>query len=75
MAEKRRRYSQKLDLVYGKVEMAHGAGGKAMAQLIEELFISAFDNPALNALNDQATLTLPLLIALNRSLSGTRHKR
>ena len=26
--------------------MTHGAGGKAMAQLVDELFVAAFDNPA-----------------------------
>ena len=60
MSDSNRRYSQSLDLLRGKVEMAHGAGGKAMAQLIEQLFICAFDNPALNAQNDQANLELPV---------------
>jgi len=34
--------------------MTHGSGGKAMAQLIDELFITAFDNPLLAKKNDQA---------------------
>ncbi|WP_421869328.1 hydrogenase expression/formation protein HypE [Motiliproteus sp.] len=54
------RYPQSLDLKHGKVEMAHGAGGKAMAQLIEQLFVEAFDNPMLRAQNDQASLDLSL---------------
>jgi len=34
--------------------MTHGSGGRAMAQLIEELFEDRFDNPWLAARNDQA---------------------
>ncbi len=34
--------------------MSHGAGGRAMAQLIEELFVQAFDNEWLRQMNDQA---------------------
>jgi hydrogenase expression/formation protein HypE len=49
-------YVYKLDIENAQVELAHGAGGKAMAQLIEEIFIRAFDNPALNAQNDQANI-------------------
>ena len=51
-------FTQPLDLKKGRVEMVHGAGGKAMSQLIEHLFIQRFDNPALNQQNDQATLEL-----------------
>lgn len=39
--------------------MAHGSGGRAMAQLVAELFSSAFANPWLGQGNDQAVLTLP----------------
>jgi len=28
--------------------MSHGAGGRAMAQLIDELFVQAFDNECCN---------------------------
>lgn len=38
--------------------MSHGGGGKAMQQLIEQLFVKHFDNPALNRQNDQARLTM-----------------
>jgi hydrogenase expression/formation protein HypE len=34
--------------------MNHGAGGRAMADLIDLLFREAFDNPLLNQANDQA---------------------
>ena len=46
-------------LFRSRVEMAHGSGGKAMAQLIDELFLQAFSNPWLEQLNDQACFNLP----------------
>jgi hydrogenase expression/formation protein HypE len=39
--------------------MSHGGGGRAMAQLIDELFQQAFDNPWLRQANDQALLARP----------------
>ncbi|MBU2965865.1 hydrogenase expression/formation protein HypE [Amphritea sp. 2_MG-2023] len=56
---KRTEYSHQLDLQHGRVEMAHGGGGKAMAQLIDELFLQAFSNPWLEQMNDQACFNLP----------------
>ena len=50
-----RRHARQLDLERGRVEMNHGAGGRAMADLIELLFRRAFDNPLLNQANDQAS--------------------
>ncbi len=47
-------YARPLDLRNGCVDMSHGAGGRAMAQLIEELFVQAFDNEWLRQMNDQA---------------------
>jgi hydrogenase expression/formation protein HypE len=41
------------------VTMAHGGGGKAMRDLIDDVFVAAFDNPAMGDLEDQARLTLP----------------
>ena len=49
-----RKYGRKLDLETGRVDMTHGSGGKAMAQLVDEVFASAFDNPMLAKRNDQA---------------------
>lgn len=49
-----RRQARGLDLERGRVEMTHGAGGRAMVDLIDLLFRSAFDNPLLNQANDQA---------------------
>ena len=52
-------YIRPLDLRNGRVDMNHGAGGRASAQLIEELFLRTFDNPYLRQGNDGATLPLP----------------
>ncbi len=42
-----------------RVEAAHGAGGRAMGRLIDELFRQAFDNPLLNAGDDFAAFEVP----------------
>jgi hydrogenase expression/formation protein HypE len=49
-----RQPARRLDLANGRVEMVHGAGGRAMADLIELLFREAFRNPLLDQGNDQA---------------------
>lgn len=41
-----------------RISMAHGSGGKAMRELIEHLFVEAFHNPLLAALEDQAVVPL-----------------
>ncbi len=53
-------YVRPLDLKHGRVDLTHGSGGRAMAQLIEQLFAAAFDNEFLAQGNDGATLTLPI---------------
>lgn len=40
------------------VQLAHGSGGKMMNQLIDRLFLWAFDNEKLNQLDDQAVLSI-----------------
>ena len=40
------------------INMAHGSGGKAMRDLIEDVFLGAFDNPLLAAMEDQAIVSL-----------------
>ena len=40
----RKGYIRPVDFRNGHVDMSHGSGGRAMAQLIEELFQRAFDN-------------------------------
>lgn len=56
MSKSRTAYVRPLDLKHGRIEMAHGSGGRAMAQLISELFLPAFDNPFLAQGNDGALL-------------------
>ncbi len=43
-----------IDLKNGRVDLSHGSGGRAMAQLIEQLFVKHFDNALLKQGNDQA---------------------
>ena len=50
----RKGYIRPVDFKHGRVDMTHGSGGRAMAQLIEELFLAAFDNEWLRAANDNA---------------------
>jgi len=53
-------YVRPLDLRHGVVDMNHGAGGRVSAQLIDELFVRAFDNPYLRQGNDGARLEVPI---------------
>ncbi len=59
MNKPRTGYIRPLDLKHGRVDMSHGSGGRAMAQLIEELFMAAFDNEFLRQQNDQASFAVP----------------
>lgn len=43
-----------IDIKNGKVDLSHGSGGRAMAQLIEQIFVKHFDNELLRQANDQA---------------------
>ena len=49
---------RKLDVKHGTIEMSHGSGGRAMSQLIQELFIRYFDNDLLRQQNDQASFSV-----------------
>ena len=49
-------YSRPLDIKHGRVDMSHGSGGRAMAQLIEDMFAAAFSNEYLAQGNDGALL-------------------
>ena len=57
--KKKLAYARTLDFKTGRVEMAHGSGGRAMAQLIDQLFMAAFDNDFLRRMNDQASFISP----------------
>jgi len=41
-----------------EIRLGHGSGGKLTAQLIERMFLPAFRNPALEALDDQAIVAV-----------------
>jgi hydrogenase expression/formation protein HypE len=45
------------------VTLAHGGGGKAMKDLIDDVFVAAFDNELLAPLDDQARISLAGLCA------------
>ncbi|MFZ2650119.1 MAG: hydrogenase expression/formation protein HypE [Burkholderiaceae bacterium] len=59
MSEVRTGYVRPLDIKAGRVDMSHGSGGRAMTQLIEDLFAAAFDNQWLAQRNDAALLPRP----------------
>src|ERR1700719_3492912 len=44
---------------YDQVLLGHGSGGQLSAELIQRIFVPAFANDVLTALEDQATLSLP----------------
>jgi hydrogenase expression/formation protein HypE len=47
-----------LNIKNGVVDMTHGSGGRAMAQLIAELFVKHLDNDLLRQGNDQAAFSV-----------------
>jgi hydrogenase expression/formation protein HypE len=49
-------FPRPMDMAGGRVDLTHGGGGRAMAQLISELFARAFDNPYLAQGNDMAVM-------------------
>lgn len=51
-------HRRKLDIRNGRVDMSHGAGGRAMGLLIESIFHKAFDNDWLRAGNDQSAFAV-----------------
>jgi len=53
------------------VTLAHGGGGKAMKDLIDDVFLEAFDNPVLAPLDDQARLSLAALARQGDRLAFT----
>lgn len=52
-------YLRPLDYRSGRIDMNHGGGGRLAMQLIQELFLPAFDNEWLSAGNDAAVLDIP----------------
>ncbi len=54
MTAPKRFHGRPLDIQKGRIDLSHGSGGRAMAQLIEELFEANFDNAYLAQHNDHA---------------------
>jgi hydrogenase expression/formation protein HypE len=52
-------YARPLDVRHGCVDLSHGGGGRAMNQLIQDVFLAALDNPLLRQGNDGALLPPP----------------
>lgn len=53
------------------ITLAHGSGGKAMRDLIDDIFVNTFDNPILSQLEDQATFNLATLLQQGDRLAFT----
>ncbi len=53
------------------INLAHGSGGKAMRDLIDDIFVSNFNNPILAQLEDQATFNLASLMQQGDKLAFT----
>jgi hydrogenase expression/formation protein HypE len=47
-------YRRRLDMKDGRIDLSHGSGGRAMTQLIADIFHEALDNEWLRRGNDQA---------------------
>jgi len=61
MSDIKRGYVRPLDVKHGRVDMTHGSGGRAMVQLISELFAKHLGNEYLGQGNDGAVLPAPVL--------------
>jgi hydrogenase expression/formation protein HypE len=53
------------------VTLAHGSGGKAMRDLVADVFVQAFDDPELSKMEDQARIDLDGLRAQGSRLAFT----
>ena len=62
MSPVRKDYVRPVDFRNGRVDLSHGGGGRAMAQLIDELFLTAFDNEWLGQLGDATSIDLSSII-------------
>ena len=59
MTTPKKNYLRPIDFKRGHIDMTHGAGGRAAAQLVDELFARAFDNEYLRQGHDGALLLFP----------------
>ncbi|MEA5554008.1 hydrogenase expression/formation protein HypE [Anabaena cylindrica UHCC 0172] len=53
------------------INLAHGSGGKAMRDLIDDVFVKTFNHPILSQLEDQATFDLASLSQYGNRLAFT----
>ena len=53
------------------ITLAHGSGGKAMRDLIEDVFVSTFDNEYLDSLEDQARFDIENILRYGDRLAMT----
>ncbi|MBW4616045.1 MAG: hydrogenase expression/formation protein HypE [Desmonostoc vinosum HA7617-LM4] len=53
------------------ITLAHGSGGKAMHDLIDDIFVNNFNNPILSQLEDQASFNLASLLQQGDRLAFT----
>ncbi len=51
--------TRRIDARHGLVDLSHGAGGRAAAHLIQQIFVETFDNAALFRADDQAAFDVP----------------
>src|ERR1044072_1103626 len=54
-----------------RITLSHGSGGKAMKDLIDQVFVAAFDNPLLAPLDEQARVPMSLLAECGHPLALT----
>jgi hydrogenase expression/formation protein HypE len=73
MAGIKRGYARPLDLKNGCVDLTHGAGGRAMVQLVRELFAKHLGNEYLGQGNDGAVLPLPAHAGARLVMSTDSH--
>lgn len=59
MKSKNNNYIRPLDLKHGVVDLSHGAGGRAMMQIIEEIFSCHLSNDFLDQGDDGSVLPFP----------------
>jgi hydrogenase expression/formation protein HypE len=67
--ERVRRRSNKVKDTH--INLSHGSGGKAMRDLINDVFVNSFDNPILSQLEDQASFDLSQFTKLGNRLAFT----
>ena len=75
MSAVKKDYVRPVDFKHGRVDMTHGGGGRAMAQLIDELFAANFANEWLAQGNDGAVIDAPARPAWSSPPTATSSRR